>query len=96
VKFGRYSDPEKAALAACRTHEIDGQNKWNRRAHFQQRNSPLLAISILLFHLSAKSDMLLEIANCVKTARDGRIHIKHQTPFLHMNGAVQPNTQDRT
>ena len=50
-----------APLAACRTHETNGQilKQMESTSGFSATKFLLLAISILLFHLSVKSDRLL-------------------------------------
>ena len=59
-----FPSTHRGGLAACRTHEIDGQilKQMESTSAFSATNSSLLAISILLFHLSAKSDRLLAVA----------------------------------
>ena len=77
------------ALAACRT----GQNRRSNletneidERIFIQRNSSLLAISILLFHLSAKSDRLLvSISNKPPIQERALAADKPQPPFRHRN-----------
>jgi hypothetical protein len=53
---------DQSVLAACRTHEINGQllKQMESTGTFSATIFSLLAISILLFHFSVKSDRLLD------------------------------------
>ena len=88
---GRHrTSPLPSSLSDSRDRRSNLETNGIDERIFQQRNSSLLAISILLFHLSAKSDRLLAAWSCGHDPWP-----RHRTPRQRPPGSRPSNARSR-